>query len=38
VAHLENVIVKETLANQQFMKQLEGSLKSQLRGDSASKG
>ena len=38
VAHLENVIIKETLSNQQFMKQLEGSLKSELRGGAASKG
>lgn len=38
VAHLENVIVKETLSNQQFMKQLEGALRSELRGGGATKG
>jgi hypothetical protein len=32
VAHLENVIVKETLSNQQFMRQLESSLKEGLKG------
>lgn len=32
VARLENVILKETLSNQQFMRQLEGSLKEGLKG------
>jgi hypothetical protein len=31
VAHLENVILKETLANQDFMKKLEGPLKEALK-------
>ena len=30
-AHMENVILKETLNNQQFMKHLEGALKEALR-------
>jgi hypothetical protein len=38
VAHLENIIVRETLRNDQFRKQLEGALKAELRGGAASKG
>jgi hypothetical protein len=31
VAHIENVILKETLANQEFMKQLDAPLRAALK-------
>ena len=32
VAHMENVILKETMANQEFMKRLEAPLREALKG------